>query len=140
MRAPRDAGTTDQVTRPPAGDRLPLPSPRGPLTAALLTTLVGDPGPVDLRSATRRTTTDAVLDDDLQLALFLLYELHYRGLEGVDDRWEWAPDLLRLRGELEDDGSRRRWPTGWATGPRSRPRTSSRRCWTTSPAPTPAVG
>ncbi len=89
------------MTRPPAGDRLPLPSPRGPLTAALLTTLVGDPGTVDLRSVQVSTTTDAVLDDDLQLALFMLYELHYRGLEGVDDRWEWAPDLLRLRGELE---------------------------------------
>ena len=28
-------------------------------------------------------------DEDLQLALYLCYELHYRGLPGVDDRWEW---------------------------------------------------
>jgi hypothetical protein len=28
-----------------------------------------------------------VLDDDVQLALFCLYELHYGGLAGVDDRW-----------------------------------------------------
>ncbi|MEU9026531.1 iron-containing redox enzyme family protein [Streptomyces sp. NPDC048383] len=40
--------------------------------------------------------------DDLQLALYLLYELHYRGFDGVDDEREWDPDLLRLRRELED--------------------------------------
>jgi len=40
--------------------------------------------------------------DDLQLALYLCYELHYRGLCGVDDDWEWEPSLLALRRELED--------------------------------------
>lgn len=40
--------------------------------------------------------------EDLQLALYLLYELHYRGFKGVDDAREWDPDLLRLRRELED--------------------------------------
>ncbi|MFD3530708.1 iron-containing redox enzyme family protein [Streptomyces sp. NPDC058664] len=40
--------------------------------------------------------------EDLHLALYLLYELHYRGFEGVDDAREWDPDLLRLRRELED--------------------------------------
>ncbi|GGS72883.1 hypothetical protein GCM10010222_12150 [Streptomyces tanashiensis] len=35
--------------------------------------------------------------EDLQLALYLLYELHYRGLAGVDADREWDPDLLRLR-------------------------------------------
>lgn len=44
---------------------------------------------------------DPLSDDDLQLALYLLYELHYRGLPGVDDRWEWEPTLLALRAELE---------------------------------------
>ncbi|OKK17753.1 hypothetical protein AMK16_21925 [Streptomyces sp. CB00455] len=39
--------------------------------------------------------------EDLQLALYLLYELHYRGFEGVDDEREWDPDLLRLRQALE---------------------------------------
>ncbi|MFE3557042.1 iron-containing redox enzyme family protein [Streptomyces sp. NPDC059193] len=39
--------------------------------------------------------------EDLQLALYLLYELHYRGFEGVDDDREWDPDLLRLRRALE---------------------------------------
>lgn len=40
--------------------------------------------------------------EDLQLALYLLYEPHYRGFEGVDDAREWDPDLLRLRRTLED--------------------------------------
>ena len=40
-------------------------------------------------------------DDDLHLALYLSYELHYRGLPGVDEGWEWEPSLLRFRAELE---------------------------------------
>ena len=46
-------------------------------------------------------TDDPLSDEDLQLALYLCYELHYRGLPGVDDRWEWEPSLLALRRELE---------------------------------------
>jgi hypothetical protein len=38
---------------------------------------------------------------DLQLALCMCYELHYRGFAGVDPTWEWNPDLLHLRAELE---------------------------------------
>lgn len=38
---------------------------------------------------------------DLQLALFVLYELHYRGFVGVDERWEWDAGLLHLRAGLE---------------------------------------
>ena len=38
---------------------------------------------------------------DLQLALYMCYELHYRGFSGVDPTWEWNPALLSLRGELE---------------------------------------
>ena len=40
-------------------------------------------------------------DDDLQLALYLCYELHYRGFDGVDERWEWDPILLGFRRLLE---------------------------------------
>ncbi|MGN6169625.1 MAG: iron-containing redox enzyme family protein [Solirubrobacteraceae bacterium] len=40
-------------------------------------------------------------DDDLQLALYLCYELHYSGLVGVDARMEWSPLVLRLRSALE---------------------------------------
>ena len=81
------------------------PTPRGPLTAVLLDALVAAPGPLPvLREATDRalrTTRDVLDDDDIQLALFVLYELHYRGIGGVDDIWEWHPELLAVRAELE---------------------------------------
>ena len=44
---------------------------------------------------------DPLADEDLQLALYLCYELHYRGLPGVADEWEWEPSLLALRRDLE---------------------------------------
>jgi len=71
-----------------------LPSPRGPVSELLLDAL---PRPV----APLATPPAPGGDEDLQLALYFCYELHYRGLPGVDDRWEWEPSLLALRGELE---------------------------------------
>lgn len=44
---------------------------------------------------------DPVADDDLQLALYLCYELHYRGFEGVDDRLEWDPRSITFRRAAE---------------------------------------
>lgn len=82
----------------------PLPTPRGPMSAALLTTLRRDATrSVDLRHFTwGGAPPDACTDDDLQLALWLSYELHYRGLAGVDERWEWHPELLWARARWED--------------------------------------
>ncbi len=71
-----------------------LPSPRGPVSRLLLDAL---PRPV----APLATPPAPGGDEDLQLALYLCYELHYRGLPGVDDRWEWEPSLLALRSGLE---------------------------------------
>lgn len=39
--------------------------------------------------------------EDFQLALYLLYELHYHGFKGVADEREWDPELLRLRQDVE---------------------------------------
>jgi hypothetical protein len=39
---------------------------------------------------------------DLQLALYVCYELHYRGFAGVDVGWEWNAGLLHLRSQLEE--------------------------------------
>ncbi len=82
-----------------------LPAPRGPLGETLLRALRREPGPVAEAQGVARAaiaaTTDVLADDDLQLSLLLLYELHYRGLDGVDDAWEWQPDLLRLRADIE---------------------------------------
>jgi Iron-containing redox enzyme len=74
-------------------------SPRGPISECLLAALSR---PVhSLRGAVDRADCDALADEDLQLALYLCYELHYRGLPGVDERWEWEPSLLARRRELE---------------------------------------
>lgn len=40
-------------------------------------------------------------DDDTQIALWALYELHYRGFDDVDDALEWHPALNELRFSLE---------------------------------------
>jgi hypothetical protein len=39
--------------------------------------------------------------EDLQLALYCCYELHYRGFAGVSDELEWDPALLGLRAAME---------------------------------------
>ena len=44
---------------------------------------------------------DPLADDDLQLALYLCFELHYRSFPRVDDEWEWSPGLLAIRAVLE---------------------------------------
>jgi hypothetical protein len=76
-----------------------LPTPRGPLTDTLVAALADSPG--TLPAITVAAPADPLADDDLHLALYVLYELHYRGFDGVDDRWEWDPALLALRGRLE---------------------------------------
>jgi Iron-containing redox enzyme len=40
---------------------------------------------------------------DLQLALYVCYELHYRGFADVDSHWEWDPGVLMLRARLEHE-------------------------------------
>jgi hypothetical protein len=79
---------------------LSLPEPRGRLTEALFAALthpVHALAPPPLPDA----IGDPLLDEDLQLALYACYELHYRGLPGVDEAWEWEPSLLALRRDLE---------------------------------------
>ncbi len=71
-----------------------LPLPRGPVSEAVITAL--ESAPHDFG-----TPGDPESPDDLHLTLFVLYELHYRGWDGVDDTWEWHPGLLGLRARLE---------------------------------------
>jgi hypothetical protein len=80
---------------------LSLPLPRGPISEFLLLRLCRPPGAFELPVVVG-SGDDALRDEDLQLALTLCYELHYRGLPGVDERWEWAPSLLAARGKLEE--------------------------------------
>ncbi len=76
-----------------------LPVPRGETSARLLDALRAAPHAIEPLAGA--ACADPLGDDDLQLALYLCYELHYRGLDGVDDRWEWEPSLIALRGALE---------------------------------------
>jgi Iron-containing redox enzyme len=77
----------------------PLPSSRGATSAFLLDALRREPHA--LAPPRRTPAEDPMSDDDLQLALYVCYELHYRGFDAVDEQWEWEPSLLALRAELE---------------------------------------
>ncbi len=79
-----------------------LPEARGPLSAHLLALLEGVrpgssadafPGPVE----------DRLGDDDLQLALYVCYELHYEGYDEVHPALEWDPAILAFRARLEKE-------------------------------------
>ncbi len=79
-----------------------LPDPRGPLSGVVVE-LLGE----RLPSAylTRIQLPLGEVDPfgiDLQLALYVCYELHYRGFADTDEKWEWNPALLDVRHRIED--------------------------------------
>ena len=79
-----------------------LPTPRGPLSEAVCSGLTSpgafavDPSLVDRATRRRRAALRR-----RAVTLWASYELHYRGFDDVPDEREWDPDVLRLRGELE---------------------------------------
>jgi hypothetical protein len=77
-----------------------LPSPRGPLSERLFEALASPPD-TGLEQPEVVDPLDPIADEDLQLALYVAYEIHYTGIRGVDEGWEWAPSLLAFRAELE---------------------------------------
>ncbi|MHA7282413.1 iron-containing redox enzyme family protein [Arthrobacter sp. TMS2-4] len=91
------------------------PSPRGELSALVLSVIAGTVqsgqdalSRLDaLAAEVISRTPDILQDDDLQLSLFCLYELHYSGIDGAGDDWEWDPGLLRVRHRLETAFERR---------------------------------
>jgi hypothetical protein len=81
-----------------------LPKSRGTLSAAVFTALQSG------ATADLEPTPESA--EDAQIALWALYELHYRGFDEVDPDLEWDADLLRLRRGLErsfESELRRRW-------------------------------
>ncbi|MEU6079400.1 iron-containing redox enzyme family protein [Streptomyces sp. NPDC047108] len=88
---PPEDGTT-------AGPR--LPEARGPLSSGVQEALAREPRRSMLPPMDEVACADP-FGADLQLALYVCYELHYRGFAGVDAGWEWDPELLRLRGAME---------------------------------------
>jgi hypothetical protein len=76
-----------------------MPDPRGPITEGLLDALArGRAAPPPPGADVSRSAND----DDRHLALALCYDLHFRGLPGVDDRREWDPGLIAFRTALEE--------------------------------------
>ena len=79
-----------------------LPAPRGPISTSVID-LLTERAPH--HTLTRVETSLADADPygiDVQLTLYVCYELHYRGFAGVDAGWEWNAGLLHLRGRLEE--------------------------------------
>lgn len=74
-----------------------LPEAVGPLSTAVVDLLAGRQANV---AAFRVADTDPY-GLDLQLTLYVCYELAYRGFAGVDPEFEWDTRLLGLRNELE---------------------------------------
>jgi Iron-containing redox enzyme len=83
-----------------AGRLIELPQPRGPLSERLFTALAGPPEE-GLEANPEVDSTDPIADEDLQLALYVAYELHYTAIRGVEETWEWAPSLIAFRAALE---------------------------------------
>jgi hypothetical protein len=77
-----------------------LPTPRGPLSARLIDAMTHVDPAIDLWTV-RLPPTDTLGDEDFQLALFLAYQMHFEGIDDVDDGWEWHPGLLAFRASLE---------------------------------------
>jgi hypothetical protein len=75
-----------------------LPKARGELSEALFDTLRSEPG--EAGTVQHVEPTDR---DDVHIALWAMYELHYSGFEDVADEMEWHPGVLGLRGRLERD-------------------------------------
>ncbi|MEU8824948.1 iron-containing redox enzyme family protein [Streptomyces sp. NPDC048636] len=76
-----------------------LPPPRGPVSADLVAWLRTGTGALPTCARARGAHP---YGEDAQLALYLLYELHYQGFRTVDDDLEWDPALLSLRRALEE--------------------------------------
>ena len=75
-----------------------LPPERGPISRHVIESLSRSD-----RDATPIAIDPSAImrDADAQLALWILYELHYEGFDGVADDREWDLGLLSLRRDLE---------------------------------------
>jgi Iron-containing redox enzyme len=98
----RAQGGPVSTTLPAAAAPVAGAEPRGDVSAAMLFLLAGRSGPREVREAALAARpADVLHDEDVQLALTLMYEAHYSGAGGALDRWEWDTDLLTARAALE---------------------------------------
>ncbi|MFJ9037239.1 iron-containing redox enzyme family protein [Streptomyces sp. NPDC102406] len=90
------------VTTEPRRLRPDLPAPCGRLSGSVVGALRRDALPDEVFVPAQEGAESAdPYGRDLQLALYVLYELHYQGFRDVDEEWEWEPRLLHLRRTLE---------------------------------------
>jgi Iron-containing redox enzyme len=79
-----------------------LPQPRGPVGTQVLAALRGETALSSLRDVVLPGPVSGIIeDDDLQLVLWVLHELHYRGFEDIEDH-EWEPEVIAVRRRIED--------------------------------------
>jgi hypothetical protein len=97
-----DVGNHFLVTQPSLVVTPALPRPVGPLSATILETLRQRRPALHARPLEVPITEADPYGLDLQLSLYVCYELHYRGFAHVNPRWEWNPALLHVRGRLEE--------------------------------------
>jgi hypothetical protein len=90
------------VTLPSTSVEPKLPRAVGPLSSAVIDTLQRSRPALHSRPIDVPVCEADPYGLDLQLALYVCYELHYRGFAGVNPKWEWNPALLHARGRLEE--------------------------------------
>src|SRR6201992_481537 len=79
-----------------------LPAAHRPLSTTVRNALTGTSSHDALARVGASVRASDPYGLDLQLALYMCYELHYRGFAGADSDWEWDPGLLHLRAQLEN--------------------------------------
>ncbi|GAA1702777.1 hypothetical protein GCM10009792_23710 [Microcella alkalica] len=101
---------TTRIATTARSERAPMaiPTPRGPVSAAVVAVVTG---PIDLPPIVSSldaqveraviNSRDILTDDDLQLALFFLHALADGGIVGVDSRWAADGILAEVRRTLE---------------------------------------
>ena len=79
-----------------------LPRERGPISRHVIPMLTTADGSRQVLEPVPEPSRAGILeDDDAQLALWVLYELHYRDFDGVPADMEWDAGLVELRRSLE---------------------------------------
>lgn len=97
------ATVTAPSPAPASAPRLPFHD-RGPVSRAVISHLTGVDRHADhaaLAEEAAAACADVSRDDDIQLALFVLYASAYGSLSALDPELEWDPALLATRRTLE---------------------------------------
>lgn len=78
-----------------------IPEPRGALSRQVAGALRDPEGGGFADIEWTAGDADVIADEDVQLALWMLYELHYRGFDDAGSDHEWDPNAIVLRGRIE---------------------------------------